>query len=138
MVILLWSQYSDLLLFDTHIWVWLMEGSDRLPCSIREDIQAGVTAHQLRISAISVWEVAMLEAKQRIVFDMDCGVWVIRALAAPGISLMPLHPEIAVASTRLPGGFHGDPVDRIIVASAHLFIWRQAQSPAPALGGLPV
>ena len=60
----------------------------------------------------------MLEAKGRIRFWMDCMDWVDQALAAPGISLVPLTPEIAIASSRLPGGFHGDPADRIIVATA--------------------
>jgi PIN domain nuclease of toxin-antitoxin system len=60
----------------------------------------------------------MLEAKGRILFDEDCGEWVRCALAAPGLSLFPLTPEIAIASTRLPGSLHGDPADRLIVATA--------------------
>ena len=106
------------MLLDTHVWVWLMEGDRTLSLSVRERIQRGVADCQIGISAISVWEVAMLEAKQRLIFDVDCSVWVTRALAVPGLSLVPLHPEIAIASTRLPGQFHGDPADRIIVATA--------------------
>ena len=49
---------------------------------------------------------------------MECLDWVKQALSAPGISLAPLTPEIAVLSNRLPGEFHGDPADRIIVATA--------------------
>jgi PIN domain nuclease of toxin-antitoxin system len=112
------NRQTSLLLLDTHVWIWLMEGSERLSLSMRERIQAGVPDLQLRVSAISVWEVAMLEAKQRIVFDMDCHTWASHALAAPGLSLIPLYPEIAIASTRLPGKLHGDPADRILVATA--------------------
>jgi len=108
----------DNLLLDTHVWVWLMEGNDRLLPDVRDAIQSAVPERLLSVAAISVWEVAMLEAKGRIVLDVDCNVWVRRALAAPGLSLTPLHPEIAVASTRLPDDFHGDPADRIIVATA--------------------
>ena len=60
----------------------------------------------------------MLEAKGRISFPLSCEEWIRRALAAPGMALAPLTPEIALASTRLPGEFHGDPADRIITATA--------------------
>ena len=109
---------DDLLILDTHVWIWLMEGSDRLAPSARNRIEQDVPAEALRVSAISVWETAMLEAKGRIVFDEDCATWVRRALNAPGLSLFPLTPEVAVASMRLPGTFQGDPADRIIAATA--------------------
>jgi PIN domain nuclease of toxin-antitoxin system len=70
------------------------------------------------VSVISVWEVAMLEAKGRIRLSKDCLSWVNEALRAPGLGLIPLTPEIAVDSSRLPGVFHGDPADRILVATA--------------------
>ena len=62
----------------------------------------------------------MLEAKGRIRLAKDCLAWVHDALTSPGISLVPLTPEIAVESSRLPGTFHGDPADRILVATARL------------------
>ncbi len=60
----------------------------------------------------------MLEARGKIKFNVNCMDWVDEALSAPGISLEPLSPEIAIESSRLPGDFHGDPADRIIVATA--------------------
>ena len=60
----------------------------------------------------------MLETKRRITLTTDPLRWVNDALRLPGFSLIPLSPEIAVTSSRLPGDFHGDPADRIIVASA--------------------
>jgi PIN domain nuclease of toxin-antitoxin system len=60
----------------------------------------------------------MLVAKSRLSLSKDVLDWVNEALAQPGISLLPMLPEIAVASTRLPGSPHGDPADRVIVASA--------------------
>jgi PIN domain nuclease of toxin-antitoxin system len=106
------------LVLDTHVWVWLLEGTTSLKPAIRRRIEASAREGGLLVSAISVWEVAMLEAKGRLTFDQDCNAWVTDALSAPGISLVPLAPEIAVASTRLPADFHGDPADRIIVATA--------------------
>jgi PIN domain nuclease of toxin-antitoxin system len=49
-----------------------------------------------------------------------CETWVRNALATPGLILAPLTPEIAIASTRLPGDLHGDPADRLIVATARV------------------
>jgi PIN domain nuclease of toxin-antitoxin system len=103
---------------DTHVWLWLMSGEGNMkPSSIRAVEDA---AHRglVRVSAISVREVAMLEAKGRIRLSKDCLSWVNEALRAPGLGLIPLTPEIAVDSSRLPGAFHGDPADRILVATA--------------------
>ncbi|MBT7700098.1 MAG: type II toxin-antitoxin system VapC family toxin [Verrucomicrobia bacterium] len=109
---------GETLVLDTHIWVWLLEGATQLKPVVRRRIEAAARADNLLVSAISVLEVAMLEAKGRLIFEQDCNAWVKDALSAPGISLVPLAPEIAVSSTRLPGDFHGDPADRMIVATA--------------------
>ena len=50
--------------------------------------------------------------------DRDVGEWLQAAMQLPGIRLEPLSVSVAVASTRLPGQFHSDPADRIIVATA--------------------
>jgi len=110
---------SNLLLLDTHVWIWLINGDQQLKSSKAiTHIEKAAQHSNIRISAISVWETGMLEAKGRISLKYDCIEWVNHALAGPGISLLPLTPEIAIKSSRLPGIFHGDPADRIIVASA--------------------
>jgi PIN domain nuclease of toxin-antitoxin system len=95
-----------------------MEGAPDLKPGLRRRIETCAREGVLLVPAICVWEVGMLEAKGRITFDQDCADWVKDALSAPGIQLVPLEPAIAVASTRLPGDFHGDPADRMIVATA--------------------
>jgi PIN domain nuclease of toxin-antitoxin system len=60
----------------------------------------------------------MLVAKRRIQLDRPVEQWVAVALALPGVQLAALEPAVAVRSTRLPGPFHPDPADRIIVATA--------------------
>lgn len=60
----------------------------------------------------------MLVAKRRIQLDRPVEQWVDIALALPKIQLAALDPAIAVRSTKLPGEFHADPADRIIVATA--------------------
>jgi PIN domain nuclease of toxin-antitoxin system len=106
-------------LLDTHAWLWLLQGdSQRLGPTTRERILAAAREGLLRLSAISLWEVGMLVAKQRLVVSLPCQDWVRQALQVPGLSLVPLTPEIAVQASFLPGEFHGDPADRIIVATA--------------------
>lgn len=111
------SDRSSLLL-DTHYWIWLQAGDQSLPGAVARMIQEAAAAGSLLVSILSVWEVGMLESKGRIRLSSTCAEWVEEALATPGLSLAPLTPEIALDSTRLPGDFHGDPVDRILVATA--------------------
>ncbi len=106
-------------ILDTHVWIWVVEG-DRAALSAPaiEAIESAARNGTVRVSAISVWEVAMLEAKGRISLSRSLDDWVQAALHAPGIRLLPLSPEIAIESTRLPGAPHGDPADRMLMASA--------------------
>lgn len=111
---------SRALLLDTHIWIWLMEGEKRLAKSrkaLDAILQAGA-AGVLRVSAISVWEVSMLEAKGRLSLSLNIHEWVEKALNARGLTPIPLHPMVAIESANLPGTFYGDPADRMIVATA--------------------
>lgn len=108
----------SLVLLDTHAWVWLLAGSSRLGTRARKAIQRSLAAEAVLVSAISAWEVAMLVAKGRLVLDRDVGEWVATGLSLPGIRLEPISPDVAIASTRLPGAIHADPAERMIVATA--------------------
>jgi PIN domain nuclease of toxin-antitoxin system len=109
------------LLFDTHIWIWYVEGeARRLSRRLEPLVEATVRQGGILVSAISVWEIALLEARRRIDLSVDVRTWVTRALGFPGVRLRGLSPSIAIESTRLPGTLHGDPVDRILVATARL------------------
>lgn len=108
----------SLLLLDTHVWLWFALGrTERLAAPVRKKIETAAHGGKLAVSAISVWEIGMLEAKGRIVLGLSCEKWVATALALPGLRLIGLEPEIAVASSRLPGELHGDPADRILTAT---------------------
>lgn len=107
------------LLLDTHYWIWLQSGETaRFTPAILKAIERASSSGNLLLSVISVWEIGMLESKHRIHLHMPCEQWVAEALATPGLVVAPLTPEIALASTRLLAPFHGDPADRIIVATA--------------------
>jgi PIN domain nuclease of toxin-antitoxin system len=108
------------ILLDTHIWVWWVQGDQRLKTHHAHLLEQHESAG-LAVSAISCWEVSMLAAKGRIRLPVTVVDWLQKALAYPGLSLLPLSPEIAAESCELPGEFHHDPADQIIVATARHF-----------------
>ncbi|MCU0921176.1 MAG: type II toxin-antitoxin system VapC family toxin [Burkholderiaceae bacterium] len=93
-------------------------GDERLRPAVRRRVEAAAGQQQLWVSAITPWEIGMLVARDRLVLDRDVLDWLQAALALPGIRVAPLEPMVAVASTRLPGHLHGDPAERLIVATA--------------------
>jgi len=95
--------------FDTHVWIWSAAGDTRAE-AIR-----GFSGTAF-ICAISQWEAAMLEMKGRLQLKPDPETWFSENLELP-VALAPLSAEISLASCRLPN-FHGDPADRMIVATA--------------------
>jgi PIN domain nuclease of toxin-antitoxin system len=113
------SRMSQVVLLDTHVWVRyaFQELPPRRHALVKE-IERARAESRLRLSIVSIWEVGMLESRGRIWLGMDCLDWVRHALGRSGAALVPLSPEIAVASTRLPGGFRSDPMDCMIVATA--------------------
>jgi len=102
---------------DTHIWVWWVNGSTELSTGKRQTL-ASRQSDGLGVSVISCWEIAKLVEKGRLALSVPVGRWIDQALAYPGICLLPLDPNIAVASTQLPSPFHNDPADQIITATA--------------------
>lgn len=108
-----------MILLDTHIWVkWVLD-EKQLSKPVRKQV-AGHEEDGLGVSVISCWEVAKLVELKRLNFEMDVRDWIDQALSYPGIRLIELSTRIAVESTRLPGEFHRDPADQIIVATARI------------------
>lgn len=104
---------------DTHVLVWWVNGSaelsDRAARTIRKAIKAG---EPLLVSSITAWEIAMLVRKGRLVLTMDAGEWLAAVAAMEGIRFVPVDNETCMQSVNLPGEFHADPADRMIVALA--------------------
>lgn len=107
-------------ILDTHVWYWIIIGSDKVPRKIRNKIKTAIRESKIKVSIISAWEIAMLESKGRIKMHLNCLDWIKSALIAPGISLCNLTPEIIYESIHLPGNVNNDPADRIIIASARI------------------
>ncbi|MEN9870071.1 MAG: hypothetical protein RLZZ171_1059 [Cyanobacteriota bacterium] len=108
-----------MIVLDTHIWIWWVNNSPRLTESHKQWIQ-DYQAHGLGISIISCWEVAKLVEKNRLVLSVPVDEWLQTALAYPGVQLLNLTVPILVQSTQLTG-FHNDPADQIIVATAKVY-----------------
>jgi PIN domain nuclease of toxin-antitoxin system len=105
-------------LLDTHVWLWWLLGSDQLRNQDRVALDRLASRAELRLAAVSLWEAQMLHAKGRLVLDRAFDVWIREAAGAGVIEIVPLDVEVVIALDRLPGSFHGDPADRLIVASA--------------------
>ncbi len=109
-----------LALLDTHIWIWLVTDNPRVQSSpFIKKIKEFEAQHGLRVSVISIWEIGMLHAKGRLELPFSPHEWIQKALAAPGIRIAELTPEIALDSAHFLKGYPGgDPADRMILTTA--------------------
>ena len=110
-----------MLVLDTHVWIWLINGDEKIKNSnFLKIINKAGKKDSIKIPSICLWEFNMLAAKKRISLSQTPLNWINRALKAPGIAISHLTPEIAYESSNLPDNFHGDPADRIIVATTRV------------------
>lgn len=105
-----------MILLDTHVLVWLDMGSTHLGKKAIQLIDKALAQDELAVSAMSFWEVAMLARKGRIELQGEVGVWR-KELLDKGMREIPLSGGMAIRAGELPD-FHGDPADRMIVATA--------------------
>lgn len=108
-----------MIILDTHIWIWWVHDHPDLTELQRRAIGEH-EADGLGISAISCWEVAKLVEYKRLDLHRPTLEWLNHALSYPGVRLLDLSPQIAAESTALPGEFHKDPADQIIIATARV------------------
>ena len=107
-----------MIVLDTHAWVWWVSDPDVLTRRAAESIDRAVSQGAVHVSVISVWEVALLVRKGRLELTHEVQDWLRLSEALPFLTFVPLDNSIALRSIRLDGGFHEDPADRIIVATA--------------------
>ena len=105
-----------MILLDTHTVLWLRAGDARLGPVARAEIERAWQAEEVVVSAMSFWEMAMLREKGRIEFPDDVSRWRLEQLRQ-GLIEIPVDGEIGIRANEL-AGFHADPADRIIVATA--------------------
>jgi PIN domain nuclease of toxin-antitoxin system len=118
---------AEMIIIDTHIWVWWVHDDKKLTKAQIEIIKTNED-NTIGISAISLWEIAKLVERERLVLPCPIEEWFEQAMSYPGIRIMELTPEIVIESTQLPGEFHRDPADQIIVATARVIDCRLVTS----------
>lgn len=104
------------MILDTHVLVWLRFGDERLGGRTRDIVERAWLSGDVAASAVSFWEVAMLHEMGRLTLLRDIGSWR-QALLRDGLVEIPVDGEIGIRAAGLVD-FHGDPADRLIVATA--------------------
>jgi PIN domain nuclease of toxin-antitoxin system len=103
---------------DTHIWVWWLLPDSPLPDRERKALDRIAAEKGLYLPAICQWEAQMLHGKKRIELPVPFATWLRRATAADMLTVLPLDADAVIAVDGLSAAFHGDPADRMIVATA--------------------
>lgn len=112
---------SEAPLLDTHAWIWWVDHDPRLGQRYLDALDGLHSDARPSISDISLWEVATLVERGRIRLGIPFDEW-LRAAAHPRtVTVLPITPEVALEVASLPGGFHRDPADRVIIATSRVY-----------------
>lgn len=107
-----------MVVLDTQVWLWWVHDTSKLSKPAAYAIERAEATDGMRVSVISVWEIAVKSALGKLELSMDMDEWFRQARSYPNLVVEPVSAQDAIASVRLPGNFHKDPADRIIVAMA--------------------
>ena len=105
-------------LLDTHVWIWWLTEPRHLPARERTTLDRLAATRDIGLSAISLWEAQMLHARGRLQLPVTFGRWLSLAAAPETVTVVPLDAAVVTTIELLPSSFHGDPADRLIVATA--------------------
>ncbi len=105
-------------ILDTHVWVWWLLPDSPLSARERRALDDIAADKGILLPAICQWEAQMLHSKGRIELPVPFATWLRRAAGTDMLTVLSLNADVVIAVDDLPGTFHGDPADRIIVASA--------------------
>jgi len=111
------------IVLDTHALIWWVAKDAALGAAALDGIRTEQDKGEhgeILVSAISAWEIAMLVKSERLTLSMSASAWLDTVAHVPAVRFIPVDTRIATASVGLPGDFHKDPADRIIVATARL------------------
>ncbi len=108
-------------LLDTHILLWWLGPATRLSADQRQVIEEAGPEQPLWVSEISLWEIATLHSLGRLELRLPLRDWLERATAPPLVRRLGISPAVAAEVAALPDGFHRDPADRILVATARVY-----------------
>lgn len=111
---------GPVIVLDTHALVWWVNGDDLLGKKARAAIDREHDGGEIIVSSISVWEISQLVERGKLTFSMDVAAWLSAVNEVEAVRFVPVDNEIATSSVKLPGDFHKDPADRMIVATARM------------------
>lgn len=110
-----------MILLDTHTWLWLLHNPIQLSETAQSVIEEAEKKNAILISSISVWEIAVKHSLKKLELPLPINKWFELAQQQPGTIIEPLSPLDAIYSANLPGEFHKDPADRILVSIARRY-----------------
>lgn len=110
-----------MIILDTHALIWFASDPDKLSKTALQAIEAEIKAkRQILVSSISIWEICQLVSKKRIVFSVSLEQLLKTLDQTKEYKFISVDNKIAYESHILPGEFHADPADRMIVATARV------------------
>ena len=109
-----------MVLLDTHIWLWWLLEDGSLSTSERHALEKLALQKSLAISWVTIWETEMLERKGRVSLKPNFQSWIEAATHPDIVTVLPVDSAVVLAQRELPETFHGDPADRLIVATSKL------------------
>ena len=109
----------SVLLLDTHVWIWMLEGdARRIGSRTRRLLDRAHTGDAIRLSPVSIFEVSALHTSGRLGLSRPIERWLEAAIEGAGIRLAPISRDVAVDAGLLPRALVPDPMDRLLVATA--------------------
>ena len=103
---------------DTHVWIWWLTGDKALSQGERNGLDDEANRKGCNLPAISLWEAQMLHAKRRLRLPLRFDAWLAQAADPRIVTVLAMDAKVISALDSLPASFHGDPADRMIVATA--------------------
>lgn len=108
-----------MILLDTHMWIWWVNDPAKLDSKVLDYVD-NLPPSDIFISVISCWEVAKLVEKKHIQLSEPLSIWFEKAIDYSGLTIIELEREILMDACALPGTFHNDPADQLIVATSRI------------------
>ena len=107
-----------MIVLDTHAWLWLCLEPGRLSTTAASAIRRALSGGGIAIASITLWEVAMMLARGRVIPQGTPEAWLHALVDRSGVVVNEITPTVAALATHLPPDFPGDPADRLIAATA--------------------
>lgn len=110
-----------MIVLDTQSWLWYLQTPERLSQKAQAIIAKFEDKKALRVSAISIWEIALKAQAGKLILPMEIKAWYEESKKYSAVTVEPIIPTDLIDSTQLPGDFHKDPADRIVVSLARRY-----------------